>query len=119
MNITEIRIGRNIGNVPMPAVDWQRFIDEARTDLVDFAKDIQAENYWTEVHTGTGTFEGISEDSAIITLYWDNGNPTPARVEHAHNQLTDHLIWLAAWYHQKAVAAVHGTSTLVSAEVSA
>lgn len=62
--IMQASIGRNIGSEPMSARDWTRFLN-------DVADAIRTHDESPEVQFGTGTWEGVTEESARITVYRD------------------------------------------------
>lgn len=123
-NLTELRIGRNINGTPMSAESWEKFQAIAEELLQEFGIDSEADTYWTEIHTGTGTWtdgDGIAqtEDSAVVTLYWtEHGlHDGDARVEAAYTTLEVEVAKLAGFFRQDAIAVVReGRSILVSKE---
>jgi hypothetical protein len=122
MNTTELRIGRNINGTPMRSKDWKQFQADALAVLEQFAQDIEADESWTEVHFGTGTWTNAagvteSEDSAVVTLYWsEHGLLSADRTQFELDQLESAVAKLADRYLQDAVALVHGRSNLVAGQ---
>ena len=127
MQLIEIRIGRNIGDTPMTNKDWDRFQADAVAALEFFAQTVEADESWTEVHIGTGTYtdeSGVTvvEESAVVTLYWsEHGlNNVEALTALALLQLNYDAFVLATEHQQDAVAVVAGgRSTLVKAKAVA
>ena len=118
-NLTEVRIGRNIKNEPMAKGRWVRFQDDIVASLRFFAGTVEADEFWTEVHHGSGTWDGVEEESAVVTLYWsEHGlNDADALVRIALADLENDASIFATRYEQDAIAVVHGgRSTLVKAK---
>lgn len=101
--IIQASIGRNIGSEPMSKRDWTRFLN-------DVADAIRAQGESPEVHFGTGTWEGVTEESARITVYRDR-MPDP----YALLTITDRLATLAGRYGQDAIGLVVSESILCTA----
>jgi hypothetical protein len=106
--LVEFRFGRNIDGVAMDDDRWETFIAEAHDYLEQLAAAVQSESdrelqQWIEVHRGNGSWSGVSEESAIVTLY-TNGVPT----ELAHQRLIPVAQAFAGEYQQDAVALVVG-----------
>jgi hypothetical protein len=57
-----VSIGRNVGANPLSNDDWIAFVN-ATSDV------IRNQNEKPELHWGTGSWDGISEESAHITVY--------------------------------------------------
>jgi len=69
MMYVQVNIGRNIGSAPMDDGMWDRFIT-AVSDAVWRATDDRAtEN--PEVHKGVGTWNGVREESAHVSILAD------------------------------------------------
>ena len=118
VNITELRIGRNINGKPMDAVSWTGFVKTARKFVEDFGRDIEADEYWVETHlSDAGQYKGETEESAVLTVYWTPHGLTTAEFDQwAVDELVRKAGLLAALFEQEAVAVVHGgRSTLVEA----
>jgi len=118
VNITELRIGRNIGNTPMSVVDWTNFVKAARTVVEGFGRDIEADEFWVETHfSDAGRYNGQTEESAVVTVYWTPHGLTTAEFDQwAVDELVRKAGILAYLFEQDTVAVVHGgRSTLVEA----
>lgn len=127
MNIIELRIGRNVGSVPMPAQRWQQFVDHSVAVLEGVAEGlnrgrVEPLSSRTEVHRGTGTWTDangvtVSEESAVVSLYLD---ASLLEFCDAREVLVELVGELASEFQQDAIAVVwQGTSTLVGSAVKA
>lgn len=112
MNIVYITIGRGIGaDSALSFDDWADFKAQA-TYLIEFEvkEMLRASDVVIEVHEGIGIYDGVREESAIISARWeDTGEPLQI------NYFRGHLRRLAEVYGQKSVALSVGTSELVFA----
>lgn len=99
--VVQASIGRNIGNEPMSKRDWKRFIN-------DVSDALREQNETPEFHFGTGTWEGISEDSVHVTVFRNAGNLSDI------GTLKATLSRIAARYGQDAIALTIGTSVLIT-----
>lgn len=88
--IIQASIGRNIGSEPMSARDWTRFLN-------DVADAIRTHDESPEVQFGTGTWEGVTEESARITVYRDEIDPGEVTT------IANRLATLAGRYGQDAI----------------
>lgn len=129
VKLTELRIGRNYNNNPcvvegdgttMSDQAWDRFKADAREALEVFAFYIKADSYWTETHTGIGTWtdkDGVehTEESAVVTLYWtEHGLNLPSVTRFSYKRLYNRAATLALVFNQDAVAVIRdGRSILV------
>lgn len=107
----QINIGRNVGDVPMDSATWAEFIREARVALAESVDWTDTTvSYWaygdTQVHLGTGEWDGVAEDSAHVSLYTERG----MHVGNIERWARD----MAATYGQDSIAIITG-STLVTA----
>lgn len=110
----QLNIGRNVGTEPMTDWLWEWFVDGAANLLVEavkirsFASEARptVKRSDVQVHRGQGEWDGVTEDSAHVSLYWQHGIDT--------DLLTGALPSLAHMFGQDAIALVTG-STLVSA----
>ena len=92
----QANFGRNIGIEPMSAERWEEFARRVATAfLVD-----------TETHFGTGTYGGITEDSAHVSGFMPTSGIPFLRVE-----LSD----LAAEFGQDSIALVIGSELIKAA----
>jgi len=114
-NITEFRFGRNVGARPVGDDRWAEFQGAAVAAAKATAEFLKVSDCWVETHLGTGTWtdantgETVTEDSAVVTLYWVGELTLIAR-----DCFVADAQWLADRFNQDAVAVVHGTSTLVA-----
>lgn len=100
--IIQASIGRNIGTEPMSSRDWSRFLN-------DVGDTIRMQGEYPEVHFGTGSWEGIREESAHLTFYRD-AMPEPDSLL----TMTDRLATLAGQYGQDAIGLVVSQSLLIT-----
>lgn len=133
--------GEGAAQAPMPDTEWQNFILGAKEAIVDALSDTLPEAQWPqfmgvdpithepldvdysafEVHTGTGTWGGVTEESAHVSVFFD----TPASVTSTsltsmvQNAITrtleTSLEILAMGFHQDAIAFVVTDSHLAVA----
>ncbi len=118
VNITELRIGRNIDGTPMDADQWAEFVAAAREAAEEFGRDIEADEFWVETHfSDAGQYNGQTEESAVVTVYWTPHGLTTAEFDQwAVDELVRKAGELAWEFDQETVAVVHGgRSTLVEA----
>ncbi len=98
-------IGRNtIGGEPLRKDQWVRFVNI----VSDGMSTLFPHNGKPEIHFGTGMWDGVSEDSAFITVRTE----TPA----TEYQLRNVKVWLAtdaAIYGQAAIGFTIGYSDLI------
>jgi hypothetical protein len=121
IQLVEFRLGRNVKSpntgVVEPMDGWDEFIGEAVAHLEGVADGLQSSTVrvlkqWVEVHTGAGSWEGVPEESAVVTLYTDGDLVDLEPV------LFDFAAEMAWRWGQDAVAVVvGGVSTLVPALV--
>lgn len=98
---TYVTIGRNIGDVPMSEDDWHAFAYGVESALLASLTGADAS---TSTHYGRGVWQGIAEDSAIISAIATRG---------ADDKLRPALADLARLYGQDAIAVVSAPSALV------
>jgi hypothetical protein len=98
-------IGRNIGDQPMSLRDWVAFANAV-------ADAIRAGNEKPEVHFGSGSWNGVSEESAHVTIMRENAIDLPNIAF-----LNDVLGKIAARFGQDAIAVTIGVSTLITPAV--
>ena len=111
VNLTEIRIGRNVNGVPMSDTDWARFTDAAHGALRAVSVGVVHPESWIEVHEGGGKWDG-DETSAVVTLYWAPRGEGWAGEDDVRGYLLEglsrHAEHLAFVFRQDAVAVVSG-----------
>lgn len=101
--IIQASVGRNIGDEPMSARDWSRFLN-------DVSDALRAQGERPEVHMGQGTWDGVTEESAHLTFYRDTH---PENVRAIMIRLAD----LARNYGQDAIGLViSGVHTIYASE---
>ena len=98
-------IGRNVGTEPMTITDWEQFIEDVKADMLMFAVESAIHVESVEIHRGKGTWEGVEEESAKITLL------TPAQSDNP-GILRRYLSENARQYGQDAIALTIGVSEL-------
>lgn len=98
-------IGRNtIGGDPLRKEDWVRFVN-AVNDVMSILSEGTDK---PEIHFGTGTWDGITEDSAFITVRTEI-----AASDYAIRNVRDFLATDAFIYGQAAIGFTVGQSDLV------
>lgn len=102
----QVNIGRNIGNTPMPVEKWQELqgrvmfvISVAAFNWEDF--DLEAS---IETHLGTGSYNGITEESAHISSYWEEGFD----IEYLKKDLAK----IRDWFEQDTIALIVGSELI-------
>lgn len=98
--VVQASIGRNIGSEPLSRSDWVHFIN-------DVSDAIREQNEKPEFHFGTGVWEGISEDSAHITVYRAN------ITDEYRYAIRQNLARIAFTYGQEAIALTISESELI------
>lgn len=101
-------IGRNVGETPMSDSDWETFIDDVTSDMSNSAWPNQIEA--VEIHRGKGSWQGIEEESAKITVLLKSALPEDG--ERSLNMLRGYLSENARLYGQDAIALTIGVSEL-------
>jgi hypothetical protein len=116
----QANIGRNSKNVPMSDSAWQKFQTDTRRAIMaaiygpNPALPILHLQSQFQFHTGIGEWDGVTEESAHISVYFDTkpGQVNAAKVtEHMRDRLAD----LARAYGQDAIAFMVTDSTLALA----
>lgn len=74
----QLNIGRNVNNEPMPDWVWEWFQDGAANVLIEATRRAAggmsgATRDDVQVHTGRGKWDGVPEDSAHVSLFWEAG----------------------------------------------
>ena len=98
-------IGRNVGTEPMTITSWEQFIEDVRADMLRFAVESAIHVESVEIHRSKGTWEGVEEESAKITIL------TPAQSDNP-DILRHYLSENARQYGQDAIALTIGVSEL-------
>ena len=112
-NYVQINIGRNVDGMPMSRKAWASFIDESAAALVYAATIDNAERRSmlrddvVEIHTGTGSYGGIREDSAHVSMFHSDG----IDADDVRAVMAD----VAARYGQDAVALIVGSELVKGA----
>lgn len=109
----QLNIGRNVGNTPMGAKRWDTFVNAAALRLALAATHSYGDPATgspdqaieladsAEVHWGTGTWHGVAEESARISLYHEGGIDI---------KYLEHMACaLATVYKQDAIAVITGS----------
>ena len=115
-----MRIGRNVGTVPMDDERWESFIGQARAVLDGVAAGldrgrVEPFTQWTEVHIGQGTWTAddgsvVVEQSAVVSLFTSSSLLDRLGTD---RMLVDAAAELAAEFEQDAVAVVTGGVSLL------
>lgn len=99
-----VAIGRNIGTEPMGDVSWFAFQRAISAALLAYANN----GARVETHHGIGTYDGITEESAILSLIG------ATRFDDAEFLIRARQI--ARLYDQKAIAVTFGWTSLVTTD---
>lgn len=103
MQSITVTIGRNVGSTPMNRKKWSNFIDCVQEVFAAITPDPS----WIELHLGSGTWEGVTEDSAKVTLLIGDLNQDDL------DYLRVNLRRLARMFKQDAIALVVAESQLI------
>ncbi len=112
MDIITVTVGRNVrpshptlANKPLSDNDWRAYVSEVSHLLRRYAANRTS---WIEVHYGIGTWDGVAEESAKITIHdaRTGGSAVPT--------LTRALRYLAGCHDQDALAVSVGRSELIT-----
>lgn len=103
----QLNIGRNVGNVSMDEARWAWFVNTAQSILMGAqyraggspAGDSQRAD--TQVHYGAGVWGGVAEESAHVSLYWEQGMDVDYIREQARG--------VARMFEQDAIAVIVGS----------
>ena len=60
-----VTTGRNVGETPMSDIDWDTFVSDVTEELAYHM--IEGDDI-LEIHRGQGSWQGVVEDSAKVTL---------------------------------------------------
>lgn len=75
----QLNIGRNVGNTPMDDSRWEWFVSTAQSILMGAQHRVggspagESQRKDTQVHYGAGIWGGVAEESAHISLFWEQG----------------------------------------------
>lgn len=106
-----ITAGRNIGTEQMHLDRWETFVTRIQRAL-RLAADLNGLGAIpVEVHYGTGSYEGVKEDSVKVSTYFEGEAP-----EGFAQMLTVGLAHQARAFEQESIALSIGPSTLVFAK---
>lgn len=105
MQFIAATIGRNVGNEPMHSIKWEQFKSELRAVMKEHA---MREWEFTQVFTGVGEWDGISEENYRFEMYFLTG-------EFPYDMLAleDILQTLGRLYQQDGIALLTGNSIVV------
>lgn len=101
MRAVTVTIGRNVGDVPLPAERWNEFVSRTRAVVEQSTDDLWA------VAPYRGSWDGVSEDAVLF--YGSVGS------DEVTTSLREALRNLASYYDQEAVGLAIGDSELVEA----
>lgn len=110
----QVNIGRNVGTEPMSAQRWQDFQQDVISSLNGFQLylDYKAPAITYEIHSATGTWDGIEEESAHISTLVDTSKSEGRPLANAFTHLNKDLRDIAARYDQEAIALISGSKLL-------
>lgn len=106
MHTYTVTIGRNVGTTPMSDTDWR----DAQTDIHQALRYVLGRTPSIESHYGTGTWDGVTEESVKVTALSEHGI-----TDEAIAILRARLRVIAARYSQDAIALQMCESELIAA----
>lgn len=69
----QVNIGRNVSGEPMDDIQWNDYIAGV-IHILDQCREHSEMGYgWPENHSGYGSWEGVQEESAHISLFHEGG----------------------------------------------
>jgi hypothetical protein len=123
----QANIGRNAANVPMSDTAWENFQNDVRDEILTavwewLGVDIKPGDF--QVHTGMGEWDGVPEESAHASVYFDTdtsavalyreGGKWTSRKDKVTQALETRLSRLAFAYGQDAIAFIVTDSHLAT-----
>lgn len=122
-------IGRNVGTAPMSDTAWSNFQNDVRDEILTavwewLGVDIKPGDF--QVHTGMGEWDGVPEESAHVSVYFDHDGHRyddslgtwHDRRPQVRKELDQRLSYLAFQYGQDAIAFVVTGSHLATRRTS-
>tara|TARA_R110002020_G_scaffold404912_1_gene614957 strand:- start:4038 stop:4358 length:321 start_codon:yes stop_codon:yes gene_type:complete len=106
MYVYTVTIGRNVGDIPMRDIAWSTFEDQINALMASYVENGSV----VEMHSGTGGWNGVSEDSTKVTLITEH-----PLTDRKLADLKRGLAYYAAQYTQDAIALTIGQSELITA----
>lgn len=106
----QLNVGRNVGSVPMDDSRWKWLVSTAQSVLMGAQHLVgnspmgNAQRGDTQVHYGAGCWGGVAEESAHISLFWEQG----MRVEYIREQAAV----VARMFEQDAIAVIIGSELI-------
>lgn len=100
----QANIGRNIDNTPMTDTQWDTFTGSVAFAIYAAATDSGFDPLDVEIHNGTGSYAGISEDSRHLSAYSEAGFDL--------DSLRAELREIKGWYGQDAIALIVGSELI-------
>ena len=103
----QLNIGRNVGNTPMPQDRWEWFVNTAQSVLMGAQHRVagspsgESQRADTQVHYGAGIWGGVAEESAHISLFWEQGMDA--------DYIREQAAVVARMFEQDAVAVIVGS----------
>lgn len=105
----QVNIGRNfehstLGTMPMVGEAWREFQERVVHILLQLREHTDMGEPSVEIHTGTGVWDGVPEESAKISMYNEGGFDLDA--------IRGHLAELKANYKQDNIALIVGSELI-------
>jgi len=117
----QINFGRNIAGTPMPVETWDAFTADILLSVANYASDMSGNHPGSyiglaEFHDGRGTWEGVTEESRHLSLFWEDNTPADKRDFasdlRAGERLRKDLRTVADRYMQDSVALIVGSELI-------
>lgn len=106
MRLLAATIGRNVGDVSMNLVQWEKFKYELRQVMKEHSV---REWEFTQELSGTGEWDGVAEENYRFEMYFSEESAETVDYDELEKTL-ETLAWL---YQQDGIALITGFSTVV------
>lgn len=101
----QVNFGRNVDGVPMSRESWDDFRNDIIAVLVMSCNDSSVETPNSiEVHNGSGSWAGVREDSAHVSIFWEPGVNLDI--------LRERIAYLKRNYQQDSIALIVGSELI-------
>jgi len=121
----QANIGRNVtdkrdgSTLTLSDTAWTHFQNDVKQEVYLSVKHVLGSSVTLhiadfQVHTGMGEWEGVQEESAHVSIYFDANDPTVVSELEVRGNLAKRLSYLAFQYGQDAIAFVVTDSHLAT-----